>query len=345
MKRITRWRSQASTRLQLSQTAWQECALLGQQEIDLEHLFLATMEDEGVARTLARHGVSREGTRRAVEDMVREDVASLGVDLGSVPITARRSAGDLHHAAVGDLDLAERARALIGRASSPAEALLAVLDEPSLVGPRLLVAQGADPAAVRHDVAALAATPTAATPTSVDLDALPDLHLVAELEPLLVSSRSRFVAAPWRAVWAAISTPEGTLPWLLAAEGSRVDEAGDLVGRVTGRRGTWEVRRSLISAEPPTHQRPGYAVWQERMTRLTGGGAVGWDQGRVTRWFHVTVTPAGDGTQITLVQGSTVNGRLGRLVSPLARVMAPLGLRNALYQLGVTLEEPTTFDD
>ena len=93
--------SRFGTILTLAQAAWQECALLGHREIDVEHVLLAAMDDRDIAELLGRHGVTREGTRQQVDAVVRDQLTSLGVDLGQTALGERRPLTELHHEAVG----------------------------------------------------------------------------------------------------------------------------------------------------------------------------------------------------------------------------------------------------
>lgn len=336
---MSRW----GTLIALSQTSWQECALLGHREIDVEHVLLATMEDEGVARMLVRHGVTREGTRQQVDAVVREQLGTLGVELGDVPLTQRRSITDLHHDAVGDLELSDRAQQLVAGSTSVPGVLLAALDAPDGTAVRLLQRQGADVGAVRTDLQTLLADTEGGgfSRQAVDLAALPDTGLV-QGRPGVARHRSRFYAVPWERVWGQVSTADAVRSWMLAGEQTRVSGPGELTGHVRksdrpeGRlRGTF-VRR-LLAMEPPTDKTAGHVLWQDQWESV----GKPWRSSRSGpgQWFHVTVTPVAGGTQVAFVLGSVVWGRSQRLLRPVLRIGQLLASRNALYQLGMVLEE------
>lgn len=338
---MSRW----GTLIALSQTSWQECALLGHREIDVEHVLLATMEDEDVARMLARHGVTREGTRQQVDTVVREQLANLGVELGDVPLTQRRPITDLHHDAVGDLELSDRAQRLVSRSTSVPGVLLSALDAPDGTAVRLVQRQGADVDAVRIDLQRLLADieGQGSPRQAVDLAALPDAGLV-QGRPGVARHRSRFYAVPWERVWAQVSTGEAARSWMLAGERTEVTGPGELSGEMRrGNRPETEGRlqgtfvRRVLALEPPTDETAGHVLWQEEW-ELVGKP---WRSSRSGpgQWFHVTVTPVVGGTQVNLVLGSVVWVRSQRLLRHVIQCGQLMASRNSLYRLGMVLEE------
>lgn len=335
--------SRLGTVLALSQSAWQECALLGHREIDVEHVLLATMDDEDVAEVLRRHGVTREGTRQRVATVVRSSLASLGVDLGEAALTRRRLVTDLHHEAVGVLGTSRAAQELLTKGRSVPGVLLATLDLPDTTAAQLLARQGADVSAVRRDIDAIIARrrrPGSRQGDTVEVASLPDTHLI-DGEPGIHRRRSRFYAVPWERVWEQVSTADGARAWLLSDATTQVNGPGELGGEIpasrlrTRPRGTY--RRRLLAAEAPGASASGHALWQEHWT---------WSRSRPWRraregpgqWTHVTVTPAEGGTRVDLVMGTVVYGGSQKLLSSVIRIAQAIGSRNALYQLGVTLE-------
>lgn len=324
--------------MRLSQRAWQECALLGQREIDLEHVLLATMDDPDVGRVLAGHGVTREGVRSAVEQSVREEVARLGIDLEGMPLTERRSVAEVTDASVGQLDVSRRAQDVLASGRSFAEVLLRVLDEPSGTGPRLLRSQGADVEQVRAELRGLADTRTARAPRSDTVPDLPDLHLLrGEEGPGALVQRSTTCARTPQEVWPWVATAEGILPWMQLSETARVastTQVVDTVRRTRGRR-KGEVRgvvtRTLLAAEPPADGRPGHVLWQDRVDARGRE----WDG----QWFHVTLTPVEGGTRVDLVHRIRMYGRLGPLLRGWAALMQRTFGGQDLYRLGLLLEE------
>lgn len=336
---MSRW----NTVLMLSQAAWQECALLGHREIDVEHVLLATMDDGDVAAVLGRHGVTREGTRQQVDAVVRDQLSSLGVDLGEAQLAQRRSVTDLHHEAVGDLKTSRAAQELLTEGRSAARVLLATLDRPDGTAAQLFERQGADVAVVRPEIEALAARPLAGSrkDTTVDVAALPDSHLI-DGTPGIHCYRSRFYAVPWTRVWEQVSSADGARAWLLSDEMTQVAGPAEMHGEIPAGRlrlrppGTY--RRRLLVAEPPSGSTPGHALWQEQWA---------WDARRPWlrfrsgpgQWTHVSVTPVERGTRVDLVLGALAYGRSQKALGWIIRTAQAVASRNALYQLGLVLED------
>lgn len=334
--------SRFGTILTLAQAAWQECALLGHREIDVEHVLLATMDDRDIAEIMGRHGVTREGTRQHVDAMVRDQLASLGVDLGATVLGERRSVTDLHHQAVGDLRTARRAQQLLSEGRSVPGVLLAALDLTDGTAAGLLERQGADVMAVRADVADLLAgsPPDQVTDGDVDMATLPDSHLI-DGRAGTRRRRSRFYAVPWQRVWEQVSTAEGARAWLLSDGSTEVAGPGELTGELGGGRSgdaSGRYRRRLLASEAPDGSAPGHALWQEQWVRTRRRP---WRRERSGpgQWVHLTVTPADGGTRVDLVLGTVVYGRAHAALRPAIRVGQAIASRNTLYQLGLVLEQ------
>lgn len=327
--------------MRLSQRAWQECALLGQREIDLEHVLLATMDDADVAQLLAAEGVTREGVRAAVEQTVREEVAGLGIDLAGMPLTERRPVADVTADSVGPLDITRRAQDVLASGRSFPETLLRVLGEPGGTGVRLLESQGADVERVRAGLRGLVgvgagATLRAGQPTGRVAD-LPDLHLLRGEGSGSVLHRTASWPVPVEAVWPRISTAEGILPWMHLDEAARAWGPTEVVQtymrrrRLRGGETRAVITRTLLAAEPPVDGRPGHALWQDRVNARGRD----WDG----QWVHLTLTPTATGSRVDLVQGQRVHGRLGPLLSrPVGLLQRTFGGQD-LYRLGLLVEE------
>ncbi|QFG68578.1 Clp protease N-terminal domain-containing protein [Ornithinimicrobium pratense] len=334
--------SRFGTILTLSQAAWQECALLGHREIDVEHVLLATMDDGDVAEILGRHGVTREGTRQHVDAVVRDQLASLGVDLGETSLSERRPVTDLHHQAVGALETSGRAQQLLSEGRTVPGVLLATLDLPDGTATHLLERQGADVAAVRLDVVELLersrSQPRAAG--TVDMATLPDSHLI-DGRPGIRRRRTRFYAVPWPQAWEQVSTAAGARAWLLSDGSTQVAGPGELRGELSrgrsgARRGSYQ--RRLLAAEPPDGSTPGHALWQEHWVR-TRRRPWGRERSGPGQWVHLTVIPADGGTRVDLVLGTVRHGRTQAVLRPVIPAAQAIASRNALYQLGLVLED------
>lgn len=310
----------------LQHTAQQECALLGHQEVDVEHVLLAAMHDSSVARMLARHGVTLEGTRQQVDEVA-----------GEVP---HEATGELHHEGTADFPVSQRARRILAGARSTPQVVLAALDLPDRRVATLLERQGADVEWVHAAVARLAAGPPAGekhaarrTPEeSADVAQLQGHDLIAGI-PGQSRRRSRLFQQPWEQLWPHIATAEGARAWLLPDERTRVSGPGEFSGEIhiggSQSKGTCTWR--LLDTAPPSAHAPGHVLWQEDW-QLSGRGRSG-----PGRWMHLAVFPVEGGTHVDLVTGRVRHGRFRRLLRPVISFSQALTGRHALHHLGLAV--------
>ncbi|WP_022923892.1 Clp protease N-terminal domain-containing protein [Serinicoccus marinus] len=332
-----------ATTMTLSQTAWQECALLGHREIDVEHVLLATMQDEEVAALLLRHGVTREGTRDAIDRAVADEVSALGVEVGSLGGPRRRAVDDLHHAAVGDLAVSGRAQLLIAGSSSPIQALLAAAEDEGGTVRRLLSAQGADPASVVEEARRL--SDRGPHDASVDVGSVPGLERLGR-DPGRAVRRSQVLAVPAGQVWPLCSTAAGIRRWLDSdpeAEAEIISER-ELVERPAPR----AVGRRIpgLSVVSLTRHRVflqddgvggGVVLWSGEVEVRRFGRRASWPG----RWNHLTVRAEGPtATRVEVVSGGALQGRPRWLRDLVNRFALNVSTRNAVYRLGLLVEGP-----
>lgn len=328
---MTAWRST----LWLAQTSWQECAHLGHREIDVEHVFLATLQDEGVARVLLRHGVDAEGTRAAVGEVLKAQVGSLGVETAALTSPPRRLPQDLHHGAVGTLPVTPRARELMRVTTSVADLAARLVEEPSGTVRGLLLHQGADPDLVPADLAG-----PAGAPEGLDLGALPG---IGELDgiPVLARRASRLLPGDLRSLWPRVGAAAGTKLWLSLSPSATVRSETTITddiarSRVMPWRGPGTLTRERVFARTPSDGAEGIALWQSAWDlrvwgrRRSGPGT----------FHHVRLVPEVRGTRVELVSGVVrqPDQRRSLLAAPLRPAVAAglaIANRNALYQLGL----------
>ena len=318
-----------SSSVLVSQGAWQECAALGHREIDVEHVLLATMQDDAVARLLLRHGVTREGTRQAIDEVVRGEVGELGLDVEAAGPTRRRDPGRLGSESVGTVTMSDRAMQVAGGNKTVAQVLADLIEEPGGTVSRLLKAQGADPAAVLREAGQLAAQQPEGD--GADVTRLPGLELL-EGEVGTAVHRSQLYAAPLATVWERCATAQGTREWLNAGQTAEVVSDDELTLPTEGISGTVTRRRLMV--QEPTDGTPGVVLWQSTVD-IAGMGRRHSGPGG---WHHLTVTPEGDhATRVDLVSGG-IHGRPGWLRKVITRFGQRVGARSALHHLGLEVE-------
>ncbi|MGG5259491.1 Clp protease N-terminal domain-containing protein [Phycicoccus avicenniae] len=324
----------------LSQTAWRECALLGHREVDVEHVFLATLHDPVVGRALRERGVTLEGTRGAVDAVVRAEVERLGISVPVAPSQPRPPLADLHHGAVGDLTFAQRAmEALVPGDALPA-VLLRLVDEPGGTVRALITHQGADPDAVREAVVTLD-VPVARGTDEVDPSTLPGVELLVG-SPGQAVRRVVVLESPVEAVWRRCSTAAGSTGWLGVAGERVVSEVEARTVPDPGRRRLpWReatLVRRLVLARPPQGDEPGLVVWSVSREQAR------WGRTGLTQWSHVSIGAEADGaTRVELVRGGLLARRTGRPARRLVLGLLRVGARastDALTVLAGEDEEP-----
>lgn len=322
--------------LALTQTAWRECALLGQRQIDVEHLFLATLHDPSVGRLMQTHGVTVDGTRAAVGEAIRREVEVLGLDVSALLPQERRAAEDLHHDAVGDIDLSPRA-AELGSQFTTTLALARALTDDSTVAD-LMAVQGADVPRVRE---ALAIEPKGDETEPVDPARLSGIELIdGSLGPAL--RRTSSFTATFAEVWRRVSTAEGAVVWLAGAHEDPTVHGSDEISAIghlpraariagfTHSALTWR----LLTAHGSAQAGEGLAIWQSTVvTRVWGVERV-----RPGLWHHLTVRAEGSGTTVELVSGGVRPRRISPVSDPLTRMGLRIANSSKLHLLGVALD-------
>lgn len=169
---------------------------------------------------------------------------------------------------------------------------------------------------------------------TADLTRLPGHELIDGI-PSVSRLHRRVVLTPGEQVWPHVSTAEGALAWLPSDEGTHVSGPGQLTGPLhigSCPKGTSLWR--LLDATPPTRQEPGHVLWQEDW-QLSGQGRSG-----PGLWIHLTVTPAGGSTELTMVTGAVRQRRFHRILGPVTGLGVALAGRHALHQLGLALQGP-----
>lgn len=329
---MTAWRST----LWLAQTSWQECAHLGHREIDVEHVFLATLQDEGVSRVLLPHGVDAEGTRAAVGEVLRAQVDALGVETAALTSPPRRAPQDLHHGAVGTLPVTPRARELMRVTTSVAGLAARLVGEPSGTVRGLLLHQGADPDQVAADLEAHGDAPD----PGLDVSTLPG---IGELDgiPVLARRATRLLTGDLQSLWPRVGTAAGTKPWLSLSPSATARSETTITdslsrSRVMPWRGPGTLTRERVFVHEPSDGAAGIALWQSSWDlrvwgrRRSGPGT----------FHHVRLVPEVRGTRVELVSGVVrqPDQRRSLLAAPLRPAVAAglaIANRNALYQLGL----------
>ncbi|MFC7328524.1 Clp protease N-terminal domain-containing protein [Marinactinospora rubrisoli] len=278
--------------------ASREAGRTGHPEVGFEHLLLGVLVNGGPgARLLMAAGVSLTEARSAIDEILREDLALLGID---APLPAPSSATGAESSAW--LPLTPRLRELTDDCpqSGGDRALLAALidDEGGRVR-RLLDRLGVDTDRVRRDLDEPAAIPEAAAPSPVDGD--PDRTSGREPEGWESAAYDLDVAVSPERLWDLVSDPERREEWESSAVSSRqlgggavelTTEDGTtardaIVHRVPGREITWEQepqgdaphRRLRIVIEPLGEHARLYLhmSWPTALRGRLGN--------RIVRWF------------------------------------------------------------
>lgn len=288
----------------LSIAAGEECARLGNPEIDVEHLFLALLVTDGSAgRVLRGLGITVVSGRAAVAQVHAERLAVLGISSPSLP------AARTDPALVGELRWSPRGLAVMRSVpdySDDLSFLTALVEEPGGFVRDVLGALGFDSRQVRDAIAAGPSTGGERTPP----------HDLSTEQGWRSVSHQAFAPAPVDAVWDLVSTPDRRLEWdslQVASAHPRGDELVDLEGTTTradGRRlrvraDRVRMQQRLLASEPQRH-----IEWEISWPDRGPGAPV--------QRFAVWLEPVGGGTQLRLrSRWRRRTGMSGLLRSPL----------------------------
>lgn len=291
--------------------AWREAARLRHPEIDLDHLYLGLLAQGGTAaRLLGSHGITLASAREAVRDSTAAELARLGIDARALVQPPPRSTAQLHHGAVGDIPLSQRARQFGVTARSvrtDLATLRALLDEPSGRVRRLLAWDGADPDAVRTGTQ-VEASGRAAELVEADPALLPRPHRAVRYR--------QYVSAVTDEVADVVADPDVLTTWAVRPE-DVIGGGGQDVRTRSGRASEeltlrWTVERS---------SGPGGPVVTWRQT-ITGGP----HDGQPLGYDRFDLRPQGSGTEVVRTRGLRTWRPLGRLLAPVTARLVGLGM-------------------
>ena len=294
--------------------AWREAVRLREPYVDVDHLLLGLMAAGGpAARLLGDHGFTLGRGRRAVAAARAGALASLGVDLTSLPSPAALSVEDLHRGEAGHAPMTPQAKRLCkdlpGRPSER-DYLAALLAEPSGMVREVLRCADADVNVLQQGLADSAigwGTPTprrvvpswpAARGQRVDA-----LHL------------EHWVSAPDHRVHQVATDPTLITHWLKAPD-DRLEV---------------RYRRS----EPPadTTSSPGAAGL---LLGLATPTRVRWEMWWGSRYGGsdtLDLEPTKHGTLVGLTREIVTFGRFATAVMPAVRLMTGLGMPTMIQNL------------
>ena len=299
-----------ATTYSLSIAAGDEASRLDAREIDLEHVLLALVIDEGTAgQALRSLGITLAAARAAVADQHREQLASLGVD-ADLP-----EAGRIRSLERGAYDWTKRASNLLTADAgdgSPA-VLRALLAEPSGTVEAILARLGQTPADVADRLDQSQRIPA------------PD----EEPHHRLARTRATFVPAPPEDVWSLVSDPERLPEWEMnLAFVAQVGDTWEGATRTTAPDG------ADLKVRPPYRrqsivrrlaERPHRVAWEMRYPDAPRANS---------KSIAIDIEPAAGGSQVTVafawVRGPGPTGVL-RLIAPLTRLVAQPFLRPVLW--------------
>ncbi|MFE1400814.1 MULTISPECIES: Clp protease N-terminal domain-containing protein [Nocardiopsis] len=271
-------------RIAISGAASREAARAGRTEVGFEHLFLGVLVTGGPgARLLMDSGVGLAEARAAIDGLLREDLALLGVDV-TVPVPSDEEEK-------GWLRFTPRLEEIeydVPLAGGDAALLTALIDDEGGRVRRVLDRLGADTDRIRRDLGALAESPQAPEPSPADGDA------TAEQPPEGWEYTNYDLEVPVAAgrVWELVSDPERRGEWDPASGSSR--QLGDGVVELTNRLTEDAIRESI------THSVPGREVT--------------WTQEGSERALRILIEPLGERSRLRL-RWSWRNGLKHRAVA------------------------------
>ncbi|MGO1265805.1 MAG: Clp protease N-terminal domain-containing protein [Microbacterium gubbeenense] len=311
---MTKLSTMLATSFSLSITASEEASRFGVPEVDIEHVLLALVIDEGSAgRTLRGLGITLDAARSAVTGLHHDQLAALGID-AEMP-----EAGRIRFLEQGGSDWTDRAMKLLtesGSRGKPGDAVAVLreaLTEPSGTVEGILAALGV-------------------TPTDVTLR-LDQAQLVrnrdAARRGALSRTHSVFVPAPATDVWGLVSDPDSLPEWEMNLA-SVTPSADGWEGRTRtiapdgkALKVRAETARQLIALRAA--DRPHHVTWEMQFP----------DAPRANRRsITVDIEPAAGGAQVTVtfawLRGPGPSGLL-RLIAPVTRFIARPAVTFALW--------------
>lgn len=281
--------------------ASREATRAGHPEVGFEHLLLGALVNGGPgARILMDAGVDLTESRAAIDELLREDLALLGIDI-PLPTPSGNSGAE----GPALLPLAPRVRELVDDcpwSGGDTAVIAALIDDEGGRTRRLLERLGVDTDRIRHDLGEPTPERAAATtPPVVDASSGPAPegweYTTYDLDvPVLVEQ-----------VWDVVSDPE--------------------------RRGEWDPRavrtRLLDGGVVELAQQDGTPV-REAVTRAVERSEVTWTraerEGTAPRTLRIVIEPVGDHARLHLRLGWP-NALRGRLANRMVRWIAKQNLR------------------
>ncbi|MEV6820143.1 Clp protease N-terminal domain-containing protein [Nocardiopsis dassonvillei] len=270
-------------RIAISGAANREAARAGHTEVGFEHLFLGVLVTGGPgARLLMDSGVGLAEARSAIDGLLREDLALLGVDV-TVPPPSEEEKGWLRFT-----PRLEEIEYDVPLAGGDAALLTALIDDEGGRVRRVLDRLGADTDRLRRDLGALAESPQAPEPSPADGDD------TAEQPPEGWEYTNYDLEVPVAAdrVWELVSDPERRGEWDPASGPSR--QLGDGVVELTNRLTEDAVRETI------THSVPGREVT--------------WTQEGSERALRILIEPLGERSRLRL-RSAWRNGLKHRIIA------------------------------
>lgn len=263
----------------LSGAASREAARTGRTEVDFEHLLLGLLVNGGPgARLLMESGVGLAEARSAVDDLLREDLALLGVDAPVPPPADEDAKGWLPYTPrLGEVEYDSPL------AGGDAVLLAALIDDEGGRVRRVLDRLGADTDQIRRDLDALVEDPSAAEDSRAPADRTEDAEVAPEGWEYAYYDLDVPVSA--ERIWDLVSDPERRSEWEPAQVRSRLLDDG--------------VVEMTKQVEDWTGQ-----TFRESITRSVPGREVTWTReehgSRPERVLRILIEPAGQGSRLRL---------------------------------------------
>lgn len=289
--------------------AWREAVRLREAFIDVDHLLLGLVAAGGpAARLLGRHGFTLASGRRAALRRHAGALASLGVDVTSLPPVTPLPVDDLHQGAAGYAPTTARAKRLCNSTLFPSDErryLTALLAEPSGTVGEVLECAGVDVDALARDVDG----------SSIDWHT-PTPRRVASSTPArrghhISSLRlEHWISAPLHVVYDVAAGLEETDRWMTSPDGRLRVVDGRHQARVdTGISGATRTRDLVLACATPDQ-----VSWQMWWGACYGGS------------HTVDLQPVEGGTLTVLTRELVTFRRLGAVVMPPVRFAPGLGM-------------------